>query len=494
MTSKRKNEPKRTFVSAHELSRTQRERLLSRAIVLGIAAALLLVVGLLSYGYYREVLHKGNEPIAVVNGQPIPLAMYAKLRGWRAYQIDEAIYQTQAYIGSITAEQQKPASPTPAGAVVPSAGEEGASPGQGTPVPTPDPQDSLRQQMEQQLSQLQLQRDSIDSQLLEELIQGELIRQEAAKRGLSVSADEIDAEVARQFAPPPPVAAEPSATPRPGTDQTAGSPKAGEPATPGPASEPSSAPQPVGTAQPAVQPSVTPGPAKTAEPAQATPPAGAVATAEATKPAEPTQPAPTPDPAQANDKLREYLSRANLLTVDEYRQWIVGPMLLEQKVRGAIGAEVPNEAEQVHARHILVATEDEANKVRDRLNTGESFDKVAAEASLDTANKDKGGDLGWFPRGVMDPEFEKAAFELEPGKLSAPVKTSYGYHVIRVEEHSASRPLSDEQLQTAKAKAFQDWLAQQGSSGPSTVQRLETADKIQWAERYAAGLMKSATR
>lgn len=90
--------------------------------------------------------------------------------------------------------------------------------------------------------------------------------------------------------------------------------------------------------------------------------------------------------------------------------------------------------EEVHARHILVASEDEAKAVIEALDKGGDFAALAKEKSSDS-NKDEGGDLGFFSRGRMVPEFEEAAFGLAPGSYTkAPVKTQFGFHVIKVEE------------------------------------------------------------
>ncbi|ACK51447.1 PpiC-type peptidyl-prolyl cis-trans isomerase [Methylocella silvestris BL2] len=86
---------------------------------------------------------------------------------------------------------------------------------------------------------------------------------------------------------------------------------------------------------------------------------------------------------------------------------------------------------EVHARHILVATDADAEAVLKRLKAGEEFAKVAKEVSKDTSAD--GGDLGWFTKDKMVPEFAEAAFKLEPGQLSAPVKSPFGWHIILVE-------------------------------------------------------------
>ncbi len=87
---------------------------------------------------------------------------------------------------------------------------------------------------------------------------------------------------------------------------------------------------------------------------------------------------------------------------------------------------------QIRASHILVKTEAEANKVLARLKKGEKFEEIAKKESLDTASAKNGGDIGFFSRGQLVPEFERAAAGLKVGELSGPVKTQYGYHIIKV--------------------------------------------------------------
>ncbi len=89
-------------------------------------------------------------------------------------------------------------------------------------------------------------------------------------------------------------------------------------------------------------------------------------------------------------------------------------------------------AEEIHARHILLPTEEEAKAALARIKAGEDFAKVATELSKDPAGE--GGDLGWFTKDRMVPEFADAAFKLEPGQVSDPVKSQFGWHVIKVEE------------------------------------------------------------
>jgi len=101
--------------------------------------------------------------------------------------------------------------------------------------------------------------------------------------------------------------------------------------------------------------------------------------------------------------------------------------------------------EEVHARHILVDNEAEAKKIAARIKGGEDFAKVAAETSKDPGSKAEGGDLGWFTKERMVPEFATAAFAMKPGQVSDPVKTQFGWHVIKVEEmRTKPQPTFDE--------------------------------------------------
>ncbi len=145
--------------------------------------------------------------------------------------------------------------------------------------------------------------------------------------------------------------------------------------------------------------------------------------------------------------------------------------LLRQKVIDALTADVALEADQVWARHILVASEEEANKVISRLKSGEDFIPLAAEVSIDPGTKSLGGDLGWFPRGIMVTEFEDAAFSIEIGDTSPAVKSAMGYHIIQVLGRE-ERTLSPKYLNIAKQKIYTDWITNLRAGTTITIEDL----------------------
>lgn len=102
----------------------------------------------------------------------------------------------------------------------------------------------------------------------------------------------------------------------------------------------------------------------------------------------------------------------------------------------------------VAARHILVETEEEANKVKEEIENGLSFADAAMKYSK-CPSKEQGGNLGEFSKGMMVPEFEKASFEGEVGVLSAPVKTQFGYHLIIVDSKNEGTTKSFEEVKNS---------------------------------------------
>jgi peptidyl-prolyl cis-trans isomerase C len=118
-----------------------------------------------------------------------------------------------------------------------------------------------------------------------------------------------------------------------------------------------------------------------------------------------------------------------------------------------IGA-VPKEAEQIHARQILLYNADQANEVMTELEAGNDFGNLALKYDPLT-----GGDLDWFPRGYLPAEnLESAAFNLEPGQYTPVIETPAGFHILQVLERDPSRPLTPDALKALQIQALQEWL------------------------------------
>src|SRR4051812_30986077 len=141
--------------------------------------------------------------------------------------------------------------------------------------------------------------------------------------------------------------------------------------------------------------------------------------------------------------------------------------------------------QEVHARHILVETEDEAKAVADELKKGADFAELAKKKSKDPGASD-GGDLGFFTKEQMVPEFSTVAFTLEPGKISDPVKSQFGWHVIKVEEKRNRKAPDFEQVKGqietyVTRKAQSDYVA-----------KLREAAKVERMDQPAGAAAKPA--
>ncbi|TYR79317.1 peptidylprolyl isomerase PrsA [Priestia megaterium] len=119
---------------------------------------------------------------------------------------------------------------------------------------------------------------------------------------------------------------------------------------------------------------------------------------------------------------------------------------------------------EINASHILVNDEKTAKEVKAKLDNGENFAKLAKEYSKDPGSKDKGGELGYFTKGKMVPEFDKAVFSMEAGKISDPVKSQFGYHIIKVEDKKTNKfedkkEQIEKELKLKKAKSINEVIA-----------------------------------
>lgn len=143
--------------------------------------------------------------------------------------------------------------------------------------------------------------------------------------------------------------------------------------------------------------------------------------------------------------------------------------------------------QEVHARHILVETEDEAKAVAEELKKGADFAELAKKKSKDPGASD-GGDLDFFTKEQMVPEFSAAAFTLEPGKISDPVKSQFGWHIIKVEEKRNRKAPDFEQVK-AQIEAYVTRKAQ-----GEYVKKLREAAKVERMDQPAAPAAKTEAK
>jgi peptidyl-prolyl cis-trans isomerase C len=132
--------------------------------------------------------------------------------------------------------------------------------------------------------------------------------------------------------------------------------------------------------------------------------------------------------------------------------------------------------EEVRARHILVENEDEAKEIAQTIRGGADFAVLAKEKSKDPGSAEEGGDLGYFTKGRMVPEFSEVAFKMYAGQVSNPVKSQFGWHVIKVEDRR-TRPVPEfeqvrNQIETFVARRAQSELVAQLREG-AKIERLD---------------------
>lgn len=141
---------------------------------------------------------------------------------------------------------------------------------------------------------------------------------------------------------------------------------------------------------------------------------------------------------QYGDSFSDILASSGM-TEETFRDNIRFSLLQKQAIADAVTDEAiqayyDQASQELHARHILVATEEEATAIIEELKGGADFAEVAKEKSTDTASGAEGGDLGWFTVGKMVPEFNDAAYALELNTVSEPVQSEFGFHIIEVLE------------------------------------------------------------
>lgn len=294
----------------------------------------------------------------------------------------------------------------------------------------------------------------IGENVLNQMIDDQLIREEAAKRGLTVSDEEVQESMQSSFGFYPMGTKTPTITPTMVN-------------TPTWSSEQFNLINPTETATPEPTSTATP---EGWEPTQAATAASETeAVPEETTPtAEPTAteiPTVTPTPTVYTTKLYRkelgnYLDNVKNYGISQQQiEEIFRANLFRTKLMEDVTKDMLPQEEQVWVRHILVDSEDKADELIDNLKNGGDWTALAAENSIDEANKDNGGDLGWI--GINDnfvQEFKDAAFALnDPGQISDPVQTTYGWHIIQLVT-KATNNINATKFQQNKQVFFDNWL------------------------------------
>jgi peptidyl-prolyl cis-trans isomerase C len=161
---------------------------------------------------------------------------------------------------------------------------------------------------------------------------------------------------------------------------------------------------------------------------------------------------------------------------DAYMQRVIEKGMTDQKLHAQYDKDVKNAPpkEEVKARHILLANEEDAKAVIAQLKSGTDFAKLASEKTTDPSGKASGGDLGYFTHDEMVPEFADAAFKLKVGEFTdTPVKSQFGWHVIKVEDRRTAKPPTFEQMKVQlQREVSRDIIGEK-------MQELKTAAKIE---------------
>ncbi|MFP4343126.1 MAG: peptidylprolyl isomerase [Anaerolineales bacterium] len=157
------------------------------------------------------------------------------------------------------------------------------------------------------------------------------------------------------------------------------------------------------------------------------------------------------------EALNAWLAEEGLTREELQEEWRA-QMIISRMVDRVI-SEVPREAEQVHARHIVVSSEEEARQLLTQLQAGADFAALARAYSLDESTRERGGDLDYFPRGLLTAaEVEEAAFALQPGQVSDVIQSPIGYHIVQVVDRVPSMEVTDRNLQFLWNQAREQWL------------------------------------
>lgn len=392
--------------------RLHREQQQTRWITIGSVVVIAIVLLIIGYGILDQQVLKYRRSVAVINGERISAQEFRNYTKYYRYNLirnAESTYQIASMFGGDEASLQ-----------------------------------SFLSQL--QTNAQQLETFTAGESAINQMVDNALVIQEAQKRGITVTDEEIEARLQEALG-----------------YYAAGTPTPANTATPIATSTLS--PTQLAMIKPTATATLTPTPSLTETLATATP--TLEPTAAPTEPAAP-EASPTPEPTATPFTLEGYQSvyatmaadfKTNYQIPEETLRYIITVQLYREKLQAQVIGEVPCEEEQVWAQHILVPDAALAQTIIEKLNAGEDWFQLVETYSTDEGSKSQGGDLGWFGRGAMVPEFEQAAFDLPVGQISQPVQSQFGWHIIRVLGHE-NRPLTAAQCQNLEQTKFQDWLTQ----------------------------------
>lgn len=397
MARKRKEVAAPRPMTKKQRTRAEREAHLNRWIIAGTIALGVLVVGILLYGYLAENVFKGRAPVATVNGVPITTADFqARVRHYRIVLQEQRNYSTALRM------ELDPTDPN-----------------------TSFMLEYLNGQIRQIDSMLsEAYATMLGKEVLDRMVQEEVLRQEATRRGIAVSQEEIDRAIEEQF----------------GYDRDA-------------------------AMAALLTPTVVPTTPVTAE---------TTLTVTAT-------PEPTPVPKEEFDRrYQEYVKtylKPSGLSEAKFRA-MVEASLLYDKLRQAMAAELPQAMEQVQIRYFSLPTQEEAGQVAERLDKGEKWEEIAAEIKADEESQAYASEPDWATRGFLAEQFgEEAAdtvWETPVQSYTTPLAGTDGrWYLVQVIDRQV-RELESWLRSYEEQRVFQEWL--QGQM--ATVQYGEWASKV----------------
>ncbi|MBI4770601.1 MAG: peptidylprolyl isomerase [Chloroflexi bacterium] len=367
------------------LARVERERRQIRLIMAGTIAAVVLAAGLLGYGWLEQAVLAPRRPVARVGDSQISAREFQLAVKYQRLQLINQyaqLQQTMQFFGSDANTQAY---------------------------------------FQNQLSQIGLQLNNTEAlgrEVLNNLIDDQLIRQEAERLGIAVSDAEIEARLQEMFGYFPNGTATPTITPPPPP------PPPPPPSTPTAAATPTEGPSPTPTATGTPFPTATPY---------------------------------TADAYKTNQETTvQNLEQSIGMTLADLRR-LVESLLYREKVLAAHTASVQREQDQVQVWDIVVADQEAAKQVKSRILAGEDFAALARQLSTDASSSGQGGYKGWVGLGQLTADLEKIVFNMNVGQFSNPVQDTLGWHIVKVTGHEL-RPISDAELEGLRTQEFDKWL------------------------------------